>query len=84
MLRRLVTDFPKVCETARGEGLLQGLVMQPGFVARDVLPKVQDAGVLLTAAGDRVLRFTPPLVVKVEELERGTNALRGVLATLHI
>lgn len=81
-LSRLVTELPAVCEAARGEGLLRGLVLREGFVARDVLPKVQAAGVLLTAAGDRILRFSPPLVVTEEQIDRGVDALRGVLASL--
>jgi acetylornithine/N-succinyldiaminopimelate aminotransferase len=79
MLGRLVTDLPSVCESARGEGLLWGLVLKPGFVARTVLEDVQAAGALLTAAGERVLRFSPPLVVSVSELEEGVRRLRGVL-----
>ena len=31
---------------------------------------------LLTAAGDRVLRFSPPLIVSIEELEEGVRAVR--------
>lgn len=82
MLREVVAELSSVCETARGEGLLWGLVMKPGFVARDVLPRVQDAGVLLTAAGDRVLRFSPPLVVTIAQLEEGVRAVRSVIAQL--
>jgi acetylornithine/N-succinyldiaminopimelate aminotransferase len=82
MLRELVAEIPAVCESARGDGLLWGLVMRQGFVARDVLPRVQDAGVLLTAAGERVLRFSPPLVVTVAQLEEGVRALRGALMQL--
>jgi acetylornithine/N-succinyldiaminopimelate aminotransferase len=82
MLGELVTKLPAVCEDHRGDGLLRGLVLKQGFVARDVLPRVQDAGVLLTAAGDRVLRFSPPLVVTTAELEEGVRALAGVLAHL--
>jgi acetylornithine/N-succinyldiaminopimelate aminotransferase len=78
MLDELVRAVPTVCESARGEGLLRGLVLREGFVARDVLPKVQEEGVLLTAAGDRVLRFSPPLVVSVAELEEGVRAVRTV------
>jgi acetylornithine/N-succinyldiaminopimelate aminotransferase len=84
MLGGLVRDLPDTCEQARGEGLLRGLVLKPGFVARDVLPAVQEAGVLLTAAGDRVLRFSPPLVVSVAELEEGVRALRGALGGLRL
>jgi acetylornithine/N-succinyldiaminopimelate aminotransferase len=82
MLHQLARDLPDVCEGARGEGLLWGLVLRPGFVAREVLPRVQEAGVLLTAAGDRVLRFSPPLVVTVAELQEGVSALRGALGAL--
>jgi acetylornithine/N-succinyldiaminopimelate aminotransferase len=82
MLRQLARDLPDACEGARGEGLLWGLVLKPGFVARDVLPRVQEAGVLLTAAGERVLRFSPPLVVTPAELEEGVRAVRRVLTSL--
>jgi acetylornithine/N-succinyldiaminopimelate aminotransferase len=79
MLAALASELPNVCESARGEGLLWGLVLKPGFVARTVLEDVQAAGVLLTAAGERVLRFSPPLVVSLGELEEGIRKLRGVL-----
>lgn len=84
LLGQLARDLPDVCDGTRGEGLLRGLLLKPGFVARDVLPLVQEAGVLLTAAGDRVLRFSPPLVVSVAELEEGVRALRGALAGLRL
>jgi len=82
MLHELARELPQVCEGARGEGLLWGLVMRPGFVAREVLPRVNDAGLLLTGAGERVLRFSPPLVVSVAELREGVALLRGVLSGL--
>ncbi|HEY3819438.1 MAG TPA: aspartate aminotransferase family protein [Polyangiaceae bacterium] len=84
MLGELVRDLPDTCESFRGEGLLWGLVLKPGLVARDVLPQVQEAGVLLTAAGERVLRFSPPLVVSVAELEEGVRALRAALGALRL
>ncbi|MEO6575712.1 MAG: acetylornithine/succinylornithine family transaminase, partial [Polyangiaceae bacterium] len=82
MLQGIVEEFPAVCESARGEGLLRGLVLRQGFVARDVLPKVQEKGVLLTAAGERVLRFSPPLVVSEAQLEEGARAVRLVVEQL--
>jgi len=82
MLSDLAKALPNVAEGARGEGLLQGLVLRPGFVARDILPRVQQAGVLLTAAGERVLRFSPPLIVTQAELEEGVRVLRRVLTEL--
>ena len=82
LLGEVVRALPEVCEGARGQGLLWGLVMKPGFVARDVLGRLQEAGVLLSAAGERVLRFSPPLVVTPDELEQGVRAVERVLQEL--
>ena len=82
LLGDLAREMPAVCEGERGEGLLRGLVLKPGFVVRDILPKLADAGVLLTAAGERVLRFSPPLVVREAELAEGVAAVRKVIGTL--
>jgi acetylornithine/N-succinyldiaminopimelate aminotransferase len=82
LLRKLCDELPEVCENARGEGLLWGLVLRPGLTARSVLPRLQERGVLLTAAGERVLRFSPPLVVTVAELEEGVGTLVQVLREL--
>jgi acetylornithine/N-succinyldiaminopimelate aminotransferase len=82
LLGDLCADLPEVCESARGEGLLWGLVLRQGFTARSVLVRLQERGVLLTAAGERVLRFSPPLVVTVAELEEGVRTLGQVLSEL--
>lgn len=82
MLSALARELPNVCERERGEGLLRGLVLKKGFVVREILPKLADAGVLLTAAGERVLRFSPPLVVTEAELKEGVDAVRKVLSAL--
>ncbi|HXX68146.1 MAG TPA: acetylornithine/succinylornithine family transaminase [Polyangiaceae bacterium] len=82
MLESVVRDLSDVCTAVRGEGLLQGLVLRPGLVAREVLLRVQEGGVLLTAAGDQVLRFSPPLIVSIAQLEEGVGILRRVLSEL--
>jgi acetylornithine/N-succinyldiaminopimelate aminotransferase len=82
MLAELVSEMPDKCEGERGEGLLRGLVLRPGFVVRDILPRLAEEGVLLTAAGERVLRFSPPLVVTEAELAEGVAAVRKVLVAL--
>jgi acetylornithine/N-succinyldiaminopimelate aminotransferase len=82
LLRGLVKEAPTVCVQARGEGLLWGLVLREGLIARDLLAKVLDEGVLLTAAGERVLRFSPPLVVSSAQIEEGVAAVRRVVTGL--
>ncbi|MGH7270883.1 MAG: aminotransferase class III-fold pyridoxal phosphate-dependent enzyme, partial [Polyangiaceae bacterium] len=82
LLKQLVRDLPEVCEAARGDGLLWGLALRPGLVAREILPRIQEAGVLLTGAGERVLRFSPPLIVSQPQLEEGVAAVGAVLSKL--
>jgi acetylornithine/N-succinyldiaminopimelate aminotransferase len=84
MLSQVARDLPEVCEGARGEGLLWGLLLKPGFVSRELLPRIQEAGVLVIPAGERVLRFAPPLIVSVAELEEGVRAVRSVLGGVRL
>jgi acetylornithine/N-succinyldiaminopimelate aminotransferase len=82
MLSQIALEFPGVCEMARGEGLLWGLALKPGMVARDILPRFFDAGVLVIPSGERVIRFAPPLIVSMAELQDGIRAVRAVIADL--
>jgi acetylornithine/N-succinyldiaminopimelate aminotransferase len=82
LLKALADELPDVCEGARGEGLLWGLVLRPDFAARTVVSRLQERGVLVIGAGERVLRFCPPLVVTIAELEEGVRTVREVLREL--
>ncbi|MEO7113009.1 MAG: acetylornithine transaminase [Polyangiaceae bacterium] len=82
MLEGLAKELPEVCEGERGVGLLRGLVLKRGLVAREILPKLFDAGVLLIAAGENVIRFAPPLIITEDELATGVQIVRGVLNEL--
>jgi acetylornithine/N-succinyldiaminopimelate aminotransferase len=78
-LRQAAEEHPALFEGERGLGLMRGLVMRPGADGREALARVRDRGVLLTAAGERTLRFTPPLVVTEAQLD---EAVDGVVAAL--
>ncbi|MBP9088279.1 MAG: acetylornithine/succinylornithine family transaminase [Kofleriaceae bacterium] len=77
-LNALVTDFPGHVTEARGRGLLRGLVVSglPG----DVTAKCRERGVLLSVAGDKVVRFAPPYIVTRALIDEAIAVLRGVLA----
>src|SRR5690606_30870735 len=82
-LEALAAKHPSICEGARGLGLLRGLVLKKGAVdPRLALARAREAGVLLTIAGGRVLRFTPPLVVTEAELDEGVRRLDAALGGL--
>jgi acetylornithine/N-succinyldiaminopimelate aminotransferase len=81
-LARIASDYPSVCEGTRGQGLLQGLVLKPGFLARDVVGRACAMGYLIIGAGERVLRYAPPLVITDAEIQEGLDATRRLIADL--
>jgi acetylornithine/N-succinyldiaminopimelate aminotransferase len=71
--------YPSLVETVRGTGLLQVLMLREGVDARKVLDGAIRAGLLLTLAGGRGLRFSPALTVSLSELDEGLRLLDQVL-----
>lgn len=83
-LSKALSDIAKrhgrIVEPERGRGLLRALPLRPGVDPRKVLGELRDRGLLLTLAGDRALRFTPPLNVTEAELDEAVSILDDVLA----
>ena len=61
----------------RGKGLMVGIEMKDPVAP--VIGKLLDAGVICGPAGPNVLRFLPPLIVTVAEVDRVLDILDGVL-----
>jgi acetylornithine/N-succinyldiaminopimelate aminotransferase len=80
-LHAIARDYPDVCEGARGQGLLQGLVLKPGFSAREAVGRAFELGYLIIGAGERVLRYAPPLVISDDQLGEGLTATRSLIAS---
>ena len=76
-LGELVEAFPHATEV-RGRGLLRGLAVAGSPV--QVVAKCREKGVLLSVAGDKVVRFAPPYVVSTAQLDEAVAIVRGVLA----
>ena len=64
-------------EAVRGTGLMWGL--QLTVPAASVVAAALDAGLLVTAAGEKVLRLLPPLVIDVREVDSAVDILHEVL-----
>ncbi len=77
-LRRLARCFPDLVGEVRGLGLISALELRRP-VAAAVQQRCQEAGVLVNAIGESVLRFLPPLVITAAEMELGLKVLEGVL-----
>ena len=81
-LRALALEYPQICEQVRGRGLMWGIVMRDPSLAKRTIVSVRDAGVLLLLAGERVVRFTPSLVVTEAELDEGVTAVRNAIKAI--
>ncbi len=77
-LAELVRDFPGHVLDVRGRGLLRGVSVAGSPVA--VTGKCREKGLLVSVAGDKVVRFAPPYVVERAQLDEAVAIVRGVLA----
>ncbi len=68
----------------RGKGLFIGVQLDPAAgwfdKAGDVVLRCLDRGLLIGNAGNDVLRLAPPLTIGRDDLDRGLDILKSVLA----
>ncbi|GBE12541.1 acetylornithine aminotransferase [bacterium BMS3Bbin14] len=83
-LQEVADRFPGLATGVRGRGLLRGLILTEKGI--DLGPEIVDRlfkqGVLINFAGNRVLRFVPPLIVSDEEIDIMAHRLDAVLEEL--
>ncbi len=77
-LNDLVGVFPGHVIDARGRGLLRGIAVS-GAPAQ-VTSKCREKGLLVSVAGDKVIRFAPPYIVERKHIDEAIDIVRGVLA----
>lgn len=65
-----------VVRDVRGIGLLQG--MELDIDAKTVVAEALSRGVLINAAGERVLRFVPPLMITTQEIDQLIDTLNAI------
>jgi predicted acetylornithine/succinylornithine family transaminase len=77
-LAGLPGEFPGHVTQARGRGLLRGIAVS-GAPAQ-VTARCREKGLLLSVAGDKVVRFAPPYVIQRKHIDEAISILRGVLS----
>ena len=77
-LAGLVAEFPGHVTEVRGRGLLRGIAVS-GAPAQ-VTARCREKGLLVSVAGDKVVRFVPPYIVERKHIDEAIAILRGVLA----
>lgn len=80
-LNSLRDKYPEKIKETRGMGLLIG--MELNINGAEVVKKCIEKGLLLGTAGDgSVLRFTPPLIVTKEDIDKAISILDTVLGQM--
>jgi len=77
-LEALAARHPKVFASARGAGLMLGLVCQPEVPNLKVIDALRDAGLLTVGAGENVIRLLPPLIVEEPQIDEAIAILDTV------
>ena len=82
-LEEAAAAYPALATGVRGNGLLLGLVLtEKGIEAgMEIVGKLFEQGVLINFAGNRVLRFIPPLVISTDEIDQMVEKLLEVMGT---
>lgn len=70
-LRTVADRYPHLATGVRGRGLLLGLILTERGIEHgpDIVQQMFDEGALINFAGNRVLRFVPPLIVDTAEID---------------
>jgi acetylornithine/N-succinyldiaminopimelate aminotransferase len=70
-LQDVAERYPHLATGVRGRGLLLGLVLTEKGIEQglDIVQRMFEEGALINFAGNRVLRFVPPLIVSTEEID---------------
>lgn len=76
-LSELVQKYPGHAIDQRGRGLLRGLSVSGAPAA--VVARCRELGLLLSVAGDKVVRFAPPFVVERGQIDEAISILSKVL-----
>ena len=75
-LDAIVRRHPKVFNEVRGFGLMQGLrCVVPNT---EVQTRLREKGLLVTTAGDNVVRLLPPLVIEQKEVDQALGWIEDV------
>lgn len=80
MLQKFQKKYSELILSVRGMGLMWGIELK--IPADKVVAKAMKRGLIINALQQRVLRITPPLVIKKKELLEGLKILEGVFKEL--
>ncbi len=77
-LFKLQNSFPQLIKDIRGMGLMLGAQLHSNIDAKDVVQSALDMGFIINCTGDNTLRFVPPLIISIDEIDSLIDALEKI------
>ena len=83
-LQALAAKYPNIVAEVRGWGLINGMELAQNIplTSSDVVKAAMNEGLLLVAAGPKVIRFVPPLIVSESEVNTALQAVERAMKVL--
>ena len=79
-IKKTIASWNAPCvKSIRGLGLILGIELQ-GMVNGDLNKSLMNRGLLCLTAGRNVLRMLPPLTISYEEIDKGLEILKSLIA----
>ena len=78
-LSKLVDKYPHLFEKVVGVGLMKGILVKSGKLRDQIYLSAFQERVLVLKAGEKTLRFLPPLTITFEEIGEGLERLERAL-----
>lgn len=85
IFRREMKAIPsELIETVRGKGLLNAIAIKPDapISAWEICVKMKENGIIAKPTHEHIIRFTPPLVIREEELREAIGLIRETFSNL--
>ncbi|MDA3972332.1 MAG: aspartate aminotransferase family protein [Desulfobulbaceae bacterium] len=83
-LKSVADQYNQLFAGVRGHGLIQGLVLHNHVAEKgpEIVNQLFNYGVLVTLAGGKVIRCTPPLIVSTEEIDAMVAMIEEVVSNI--
>ncbi|WP_347239963.1 aspartate aminotransferase family protein [Oscillatoria sp. FACHB-1406] len=83
-LNAIAQQHPSLISEVRGWGLINGLELKEDIelTAVELVKAAMNKGLLLVPAGNKVVRFVPPLIVSAAEVDEATEKLEAAISSL--
>jgi len=79
-LEEIIKEFPNLFQNISGYGLMKALKTNESSIRDEIVKKAFENRVLVLKAGEKSVRFLPPLTITKEEIDEGTDRLKTALS----